>query len=115
MSQVHGATRPGRVAYAVVHDDPPQVFIAEDEFVLTRRVALDVVASIRAEELPSRAVVEQLRAALLEERWADAIATWIEVSGIAIDAYPDEVVWTDRALDAERASLEMRMAPLFRD
>jgi hypothetical protein len=115
VSQVAGSTRPGRVAYAVVHDDPPLVFIAEDEYVLSRRVALEVVASMRANDLPSRAIVEQLRACLLEERWADAIATWIEVSGIAIDAYPDEIVWTEAALDAERASLEMRMSPLFRD
>jgi len=98
-----------------VHDDPPLVFIAEDEYVLTRRVALEVVASTRAEALPSRAVAERLRACLLEERWADAIFSWIEASGIAIDAYPDEIVWTEAALDAERASLEMRMAPLFRD
>jgi hypothetical protein len=37
------------------------------------------------------------------------------MSGIAIDAYPDEVVWTEAALDAERASLEIRMSPLFRE
>lgn len=115
MSHVSGGTRPGRVAYAVVRDDPPRIFIAEDEFVLTRRLALDVVASIRADDLPSPSVAERLRTALLEERWADAIATWIEVSGIAVDAYPDEIVWTEAALDAERAAFEMRMAPLFRD
>jgi hypothetical protein len=115
MSQTHSSTRPGRVAYAVVHDEPPQVFIAEDEYVLTRRVALEVVASTRADRLPSQAVADELRACLLEERWADAIFAWIEASGIVIDAYPDEVVWTDVALDAERTSLEMRMAPLFQD
>jgi hypothetical protein len=32
-----------------------------------------------------------------------------------IDAYPDEIVWTESVLDAERATLEIRMAPLFRD
>lgn len=115
MSQTHGATLPGRIAFAVVHDEPPQVFIAEDEHVLTRLVALTVVAGTRPERLPSTSAVSELRACLLEERWADAIFAWIEASGIVIDAYPDEVVWTDRALDAERASLEMRMAPLFRD
>jgi hypothetical protein len=37
------------------------------------------------------------------------------MSGIAIDAYPDEVIWSEAALDAERAALEVRISPLFRD
>lgn len=91
------------------------MFIAEDEYVLARLVALNVVASTRAEDLPSREAVEELRKCLLEERWADAIFLWLELSGIVIDAYPDEIVWTESALDTERAALEIRMSPLFRD
>lgn len=115
MSATHGATWPGRVAFAVVHHDPPDVFIAEDEYVLTRLVALNVVATTRPEDLPSPEALEQLRTCLLEERWADAIYLWLEFSGVAIDAYPDEIVWTESALDAERAALEIRMSRLFRD
>jgi hypothetical protein len=115
VTSTHGATRPGRVAFAVVHDDPPRVYIAEDEHVLSRLVALRVVALTRPESLPSPAAVEELRECLLEERWADAIFSWVEMSGIAVDAYPDEVIWTEAALDAERAALEVRMSPLFRD
>lgn len=33
-----------RIAWAVVYDDPAQVFVASDEFVLTRVLALKVVA-----------------------------------------------------------------------
>ena len=115
MSATHGATRPGRVAFAVVHHDPPEVFIAEDEFVLARLVALNVVAPTRPEDLPSHEAVQELRQCLLEERWADAIFSWLEHSGVVIDAYPDEIVWTEAGLDAERAALEIRMAPLFRE
>jgi hypothetical protein len=115
MSATHGATRPGRVAFAVVHHDPPEVFIAEDEHVLSRLIALRVVATNRPEALPSTAAVDELRGCLLEERWADAIFSWVEMSGVVIDAYPDEIVWTEEALDAERAALEVRMTPLFRD
>ena len=61
------------------------------------------------------AAVEELRECLLEERWADAIFSWVEMSGVTIDAYPDEIVATDAGLDAERAALEVRMTPLFRD
>ena len=115
MSAIHGATRPGRVAFAVVHQDPPEVFIAEDEYVLARLVALNVVAPTRPDTLPSPEAADELRKCLLEERWADAIFSWVEMSGVVIDAYPDEEVWTEAALDAERAALEIRMSPLFRD
>jgi hypothetical protein len=98
-----------------VHQDPPEVFIAEDEHVLARLVALKVVAPTSPENLPSSEAARDLRECLLEERWADAILSWVEMSGIVIDAYPDEIVWTEPALDAERAALEIRMAPLFRD
>jgi hypothetical protein len=115
MSSTHGATRPGRVAFAIVRHDPPDVFIAEDEHVLARLVALNVVAPTPPETLPSEEAVETLRQCLLEERWADAIFSWVEMSGVIIDAYPDEIVWTERGLDTERAALEIRMSPLFRD
>jgi len=105
----------GGVAFAVVHQDPPQVFIAEDEHVLARLVALNVVAPTRPESLPTREAAHELRDCLLEERWADAIFSWVEMSGVVIDAYPDEIVGTEAALDAERAALEVRMTPLFRD
>ena len=91
------------------------MFIAEDEHVLSRLIALRVVAPTRPEDLPSDAAVAELRECLLEERWADAIFSWVEMSGVAVDAYPDEIVSTEAGLDAERAALEARMTPLFRD
>ena len=61
----------GRVAYAVTHDDPPQVFLAEDEIVLSRVLAVQLVAATPPSSLPAGSV-ESIREALLEERWADA-------------------------------------------
>jgi len=105
---------PGRVAVAIVGSDPAQVFLATDEAVLSRVLALKVVARLD----PSRLCVgalQRMREALLEERWADAVGEWIQTTGEAIDAYPDEDVWTESRLDAEVAALEIRLQRIFDD
>lgn len=102
-----------RVAYAVTHDDPPQVLIAVNESVLTRLVALEVVAKTHPDEVGHH--LGAIRAALLEERWDEAVATWIEATGTSVDAFPDEVVWAEADLDSERTALELRVAPIFED
>jgi hypothetical protein len=57
-----------------------------------------------------------MRAALLEERWGDALVAWIEETDTPVDVYDESlVVWTNEALDAEQAPMEIRMAPLFGD
>jgi len=103
------------VAYAVVHSDPPDVFIAESAEVLTRIIALEVVARSAPSDFrdPQRASV--IRTALLEEEWTAALAEWIEQTGTPVDAYPDEHIWTEQDLDEERFALELRVTPLFRD
>ena len=105
---------PGRIAVAIVGSEPPQVFLATDEAVLSRVIALKVVARLNPADL-SPASLERIRDALLDERWADAVVEWIQVSGEAIDAYPDEDVWSEARLDAEVASLEIRLAPIFEE
>jgi hypothetical protein len=105
----------GRVAFAVVHSDPPEVFVAEDEHVLSRVLALRLVAQLPAAEVSDSARLRKMRDALLEERWADALLEWITETDTAVDAYPDEDIWRDRRLDLDRASLEIRVAPLFTD
>jgi hypothetical protein len=105
---------PARAAVAIVRSDPPQVFLAQDPEVLSRLVALQVVARAEASELSSDAL-QRIREALLSEHWAPAVAMWIEATGEAVDAYPDEVIWSDRQLDAELASLEIRLQPIFED
>ena len=107
--------RMGRVAYAVLHGDPPDVYIAEDDEVLSRLIALEVVAATPSSEFHDPEQLSRIRSALLDENWAGAVAEWIENSGIVIDAYPDEQIWIHAQLDDERTAFEIRVAPIFRD
>ena len=69
-----------------------------------------------SDEVSSPVRLKQMRDALLEERWADALADWIEETGTPVDVYPESPrVWSDRDLDLEKASLEIKVAPLFED
>lgn len=102
---------PGNVAVAVTRDDQEQVLLAENGDVLSRLVALRWVAQTPPSALGDE--VNAIREALLEERWGDAVYLWIEATGTIVDAYPDEEVWTEERLDQDRASFEIRIAPIF--
>jgi hypothetical protein len=106
---------PSRIAYAVVHRDPPEVFFAEDEHVLSRVLALRLVAQLPANEVSSARRLDAMKEALLEERWADALVEWIDETDTAVDAYPSEEVWHEERLNLEQASMEIRVSPLFTD
>lgn len=102
------------MSVAVTHGDPPAIVLASDEAVLSRAIALEIVAKSDPGRLNSNDV-GRIRGALLDERWSDAVLVWMDATGGIVDAYPDEPVWTERQLDAERMALELRMAPIFRD
>lgn len=104
---------PGRVAVGVLRGDPPQIFLAGSDAVLGRLLALRLVAQTAPAELGD--ALEELREALADERWADAVATWMVATGEVVDAYPDEEVATEESLTAARASWDIRRAPIFRD
>ena len=103
----------GRVAVAVVRSDPPQVLMASDPEVLGRLIALKVVATTAPSSLPV-ASLGMIRAALLDQRWADAVGYWIAATGEIVDAYPDDEVWTEERLDAELTMFEVRLSPIFK-
>jgi hypothetical protein len=103
-----------RVSVAVTHGDPPVVVLASNEAVLSRVIALEIVAKSNPAML-NEYDVGRIRGALLDERWSDAVLAWMDATGGVVDAYPDEPVWTEEQLDAERTALELRMAPIFRD
>lgn len=113
MSEI-GVPTLGRIAFAVVHHDPPDVYVAENEEVLSRVLGLHVVAATPGERVSAhgRGVMKQ---ALLEEAWDTAVSTWIEETGTVVDVFPDEDLWTEDRLSADRASFEFRMSPLFAD
>jgi hypothetical protein len=76
-------------------------------------LALELVARADPDVLEAAGVLQRVREALLEERWADAVVLWMEATNEPVDAYPDEPIWTEQRLDEEKASLEIRMAPIF--
>ena len=100
-------------AYAIVKTDPPQLFLAENAAVISRLIALKVVAQSDPDRFgPGRIGV--IRDALLEERWADAVVTWMSATDTFIDVYEEYVpVWTEDDLDADLAVMEIRMSRIF--
>jgi len=96
---------------AVTREEQAQILLAENGDVLSRLVALRWVAQTPPSALRNH--LEDIRAALLEERWGDAVLEWMEATGTVVDAYPDEDVWTEERLDQDRASFEIRKAPIF--
>ncbi|MGH9285906.1 MAG: hypothetical protein ACRD0M_09585 [Acidimicrobiales bacterium] len=100
----------------MVYDDDEvvQVFVATDEFVLTRLLALKVVARASAASLGDRDL-ELIRDALLEERWSEAVALWVSATDTRLDAFPDEELWTAEAVEEELVSLQVRLSPIFED
>ncbi len=99
------------VACAVVRDDPPQVFIAEDQTTLNWVLALRLIARIPGHELEA-GLRDRLRAALREEQWGEAVELWMH-NRPEVDVYPSFELYTDR--DVELAAQELEFTPLFED
>ncbi|MDH3680842.1 MAG: hypothetical protein OEV40_12920 [Acidimicrobiia bacterium] len=101
------------VATAVVHTEPALVYLADDIDVLHRVLALEVVARTDAAILDGCAA--EIRDALLDERWGDAVVTWIRETGTGIDVYTNNSVYTGDDLPADLIGAQLQFAPLFRD
>lgn len=100
-------------AVAIVKGDPPQVLLADSAAVMSRLVALHVVAASNPEDF-GREVLDALRTALVERRWADAVVIWMESTGTFIDIYEEYVpIWSEADLGEDLATLEVRLARLF--
>ncbi|HEX2699316.1 MAG TPA: hypothetical protein VHM89_03830 [Acidimicrobiales bacterium] len=103
------------LAYAVVHDEPPQVYAAENADVLQLVIAFEAVARTPAATLAPD-TLQALRDALLEERWGDAVELWMRTSGTVVDVYPDGLkVWTAGLIQADIANVRLQFTPLFAD
>lgn len=106
------STSPGRVAVAVTREDPPRVLIATDDEVLSRAIATNVIAQEDADSFTASELTS-VRSALLEERWADAVAIWISATSASVDVYPDEQVLTQDDLSTDAAAFSIRIGRLF--
>jgi hypothetical protein len=98
------------VACAVVRDDPPRVFVAEDLATLNWVLACQLVATTPGRDLPV-GERDALRVALAEERWGDAVFAFIDRTGIAVDVY--ESIELFGPADLEVGPLELQLTPLF--
>jgi hypothetical protein len=100
------------VAVAVVRGEAPDVFVAEDIDTLHWVLALEWVA--RAD--PTHIDVglrDDLRQALLDERWADAVIDYMHHLGTAVDVYDGHELYETR--DVAMGPTELQFRPLFRD
>jgi hypothetical protein len=102
------------VAYAVVHNDPPDVYLATDIDVLQRVLVLNLVCRSDAGALDPT-LRDSMRLALLEERWAEAVVAWIEHTGIYVDVYTNLHVFGEDDLPSELVGAQLQFTPLFRD
>ncbi|MEM9464396.1 MAG: hypothetical protein AAGA90_03440 [Actinomycetota bacterium] len=99
------------VAYAVVHTEPPSIFLADDIEVLHRVLALEVVA--RTDPALLAAAATEIRDALLEERWGDAVVAWIRTVGTGIDVYDGKSIYTADDLPADLIGAQLQFTRLF--
>jgi hypothetical protein len=105
---------PGRVAVGIVRGEPPIVFLAESESVLARLLATEFVAREDRALLQDAGVLDAIKAALLEQRWADCITQWMLATGEVFDGYPDEAVVTSEELDARSPVDRIPELPIFK-
>ena len=99
------------VAYEVVHTEPPSIFLADDIDVLHRVLALEVVARTDPALLGRGA--NDIRDALLEERWGDAVVAWIQALGTGIDVYDGKSIYTADDLPADLIGAQLQFTRLF--
>jgi hypothetical protein len=97
------------IACAVVRDDPPMVFVADDQETLNWVLALRLIARTPGREIPD-GLRDRLRRALREEQWGEAVQLWMQ-NRPEVDVYPSFDLYTSG--DVELAAQELDFTPLF--
>ncbi len=98
----------------MVRGDEPRVFLAENSSVISRLLGFELVAKTPPDLIDDDTLLREILEALLQERWGDALVAWMKATGEIVDVYEGYVpVWTEEELDETRASLEVRMSPIF--
>lgn len=72
-------------AYAVRRSDPDQPLLADSQDTLNKVIALRWIAEWAPE---NDGAADTVRAALLDERWDDAVLDWMVATGEVIDVFP---------------------------
>jgi hypothetical protein len=102
------------VAYAVIRDEVPTVFLAEDIDVLHRVLATELVAKARGADLDQETRV-RLRELLLNEQWADAVLHWMELNHVVMDVYTHERIYRVADVPPDLIGAQLQFTPLFQD
>jgi hypothetical protein len=103
-------------AYALVHGDEPQLFLAEDEETMSRVLAGELIGQTSGSEFSSPERLHQVREALVSERWAEALAIWIDETGRAVDVYASEPkIWKSSDEQVKTFAWNIQEAPIFSD
>jgi hypothetical protein len=102
------------VAYAVIRDEVPTVYMAEDIDVLHRVLAIELVAKARGADIDpdTRA---QLRQLLLDEQWAEAVLQWMELNHVVMDVYTHERIYRVADVPPDLIGAQLQFTPLFQD
>ena len=104
-----------RVTYALIRDGDAsntEVLIADDDEGIGQALALEIVANTAPARLGP--ALAEIRDALMERRWADALVSWMEATGRVVDVYPDEPVRRADTTD-DPVELELMLKPIFKD
>lgn len=104
-----------RVTYAIIRDSvasDAEVIIADDDESIGQALALEIVANTAPVHLGP--ALGEIRDALMERRWADALVSWMAATGRVVDIFPDEPVRRAGATD-DPVELELLLKPIFKD
>ncbi len=102
------------VAYAIVHKDPPEVYVAENIETLSEVLARRVIAQSPSADFEPQALAA-IREALLQQNWSDALETWVTQTGVGISIFDSEKVWTRDELAKEPYRFIIRGATIFKN
>lgn len=97
-----------RIAYAVVHSDPHEIFFAKDENLLAKILILQLVLKPTFDQSRISEYRKRISSMLKKEDWSSAVATWIEYSGFGIDVFSDEEVPNDALAISEELDLAIK-------
>lgn len=104
-----------RVTYAIIHSNglfDREVLIAADEENLGEALAFEVISQTPPKRLGSHPT--EIRDALSERRWADALIARMDSTGFSVDVFPDEPIRSS-LLDKQAVELELKLTPVFTD
>lgn len=99
-------------AYAVRRSDPDQPLLADSIETLNKVIALRWIAEWVPPE-PGRA--QNVRQAILDERWDDAVLGWMDATGEIVDVFPHGIaIHEARDFPDNEFGLRIQTSPLFR-